>query len=194
MNMLYNKLPESVLINGISYPIHTDFRVWIRASLLLENNAKNELDRLAEIARICLKPCGGKPMPELGELVSALIDFLLLGEQPRKPRQLTKKAAKKNNDIYSFEYDDKYIYAAFYGQYGIDLTSAHLHWWVFKALFDGLCGEHKFCRITEYRATDVSKIKDSKQRAYIRKMQNMYRLPDNRTQAEKDADIADALS
>lgn len=190
MNILCDKLPEVIWIDGVSYPIKTDFRVWIKASLIFENNTKNEFDRLAEIAQLCLKPCSGKRMPNLGELLSALFDFLLCGENPKKTPA---KVKKKKNDIYSYEYDDKYIYAAFYGQYGIDLTSANMHWWVFKALFDGLYGENKFCRIIEYRATDAAKIKDSKQRAYIRKMQNIYRLPDNRTQAEKDADIAEAL-
>lgn len=190
MNILTDRLPESITVCRTHYPIHTDFRVWIKAAILLESNQKNGLELLAELFSLCIKPCQNKTLPQLEQLTEAILNFYLCGKKLEKS---TLKSNKKNVSIFSYEYDANYIYAAFYSQYGIDLTSVNMHWWKFKALFDGLCGEHKFCNIVGYRSADISKIKDKVQRAHIRKMQNFYRLPDNRTQAEKDADIANAF-
>lgn len=194
MNILYEKLPENITVNGVSYPIYTDFRTWIKVALILEHSTDLNVDVLADIIKICLKKHVKESICDPVAIISELFVFYLCGENAKNTQKATSKQKKQQKNIYSYEHDSKYIYSAFYTQYNIDLTVANMHWWTFKALFDGLCGEHKFCRIVEYRSTDLSKIKDSSQRAHIRKMQSIYRLPDNRTQAEKDADIAAALS
>ena len=37
MNILYERFPESVAVNGKDYPVVTDFREWIRFSELVED-------------------------------------------------------------------------------------------------------------------------------------------------------------
>ena len=54
-------------------------------------------------------------------------------------------ATNRRTQIYSFEHDAPYIYAAFLEQYGIDLTQENdLHWWRFKAMFDSLSEKTQF--------------------------------------------------
>ena len=68
-----------------------------------------------------------------------------------------------------------------------------MHWWKFRALFNGLNENVMFSKITGYRSMNTDKIKDKEQREYYEKMKRMYALPDNRTIEEKESDFANAL-
>ena len=183
MSILTDTLPKSLTICGKDCPIRYDFKTWLKFSSLI---GAKELD--ARTTAAILDLVFGYLPPNLNEAFYEILKFY----SPKKNR-----AADKTNErakrIFDYEYDAELIYAAFMAQYGIDLRTASLHWWEFKALFDGLCGEHKLCKIMEYRSADLSKIKDNSHRAYIRRMQRIYALPDNRSEEEKDADIARAL-
>jgi hypothetical protein len=104
------------------------------------------------------------------------------------------KSSENYKQIYSFEYDAEYIFSAFLSQYNIDLNSIkYMHWWKFRALFTGLNEDHLFSKIMSYRAMDLSKIKDKEQRKYYRKLKLKYRLPDTRSDREKERDFANIL-
>ena len=60
--------------------------------------------------------------------------------------------SKSRNQIYNYDYDDEYIYGAFYEQYGIDLSYDKVHWWKFKALLKSLKDDTEFVKIKSYRA------------------------------------------
>lgn len=79
--------------------------------------------------------------------------------------------------VYDFETDAPLIYAAFFTQYGIDLSLADMHWHQFLYLFYGLNEEHKIFKIIQYRTMDLSLIKNQEQKKFYRKMKRMYRLP-----------------
>ena len=88
--------------------------------------------------------------------------------------------------MYSFEYDDGMIFAAFYDQYGIDLNDIeYLHWWKFKAMFDALKADNEIVKIMSYRATDLSTIKDKHERSRIARLQAIYAIPNNMSFDEK---------
>lgn len=96
--------------------------------------------------------------------------------------------------IYSYEFDDEYIYDAFKDQYSIDLNSTrYLHWWKFKAMFKGLKEDNEIVKIMGYRALDLSKIRDKEEKARYKKLKKIYALPDMRTQEQKEADFGMAL-
>ena len=79
-------------------------------------------------------------------------------------------------------------------QYKIDLNSIeYMHWWKFKALFEGLTENTQIVKIMGYRAMDLSKIKDKEEKKRYKKLQREYALPDDRTEEEKERDFADAL-
>lgn len=95
------------------------------------------------------------------------------------------------NQIYSYEFDDTYIYSAFLQQYHIDLQEVeYMHWWKFKALFDGLSEETEIVKIMGYRSINLSQIKDMERRNFYKKMKKLYALPDMRTQEEKEVEFA----
>ena len=103
------------------------------------------------------------------------------------------KKERKRKQIYSFEQDDFLIYSAFMEQYHIDLNEANLHWWKFKAMFDGLNDDILFSKVMGYRSIDLSKIEDKKQREHYAKLQKHWALVDSRSVEEKESDFANAL-
>lgn len=80
-------------------------------------------------------------------------------------------------------------------QYNIDLQDAvSLHWWKFKAMFQGLNDNNEIVKIMGYRALNLNDIKDKQQKAHYRKLKNLYKLPDNRTEEEKERMVVDAFA
>lgn len=86
------------------------------------------------------------------------------------------------------------IYTAFKTQYNIDLEEIEfLHWWKFKAMFNGLKSDNKIVEIMGYRAIDLSKIKDKEEKKRYKELKRIYALPDMRTQEQKESDFACAF-
>lgn len=99
-----------------------------------------------------------------------------------------KKREKRNGEngrkVLSFSYDAPYIYAAILSQYGVDLVRENPHWFLFRAMFDGLSEDHKICKIMQYRATRLSDLRDKSMRAFYKAMKRKYQLPEFRTPEE----------
>ena len=188
MNILTEPLADYVEIGGVRYAVQTDFKNWIRIGSLMRCPDAENGAHLAEALGLCY--VRGSLPPSLEDAVFAMLRFYIGEEEGQAARQ----GRAKCTAVYDFEYDAEYIFAAFWAQYGLDLTKCRLHWHAFRALFLGLCGEHKICRMMEYRGADLSQIKNKEQKSFYRKMQRLYRLPDMRTQAQREADMMAAFS
>jgi len=78
-------------------------------------------------------------------------------------------------------------------QYKIDLNYTNMHWWKFKALFQGLSDNTLMVKIMGYRSIDLGKIKDKEEKARYKKLKKIYALPDMRTVEQKEADFNKAF-
>lgn len=81
----------------------------------------------------------------------------------------------EHSPAYSFVEDSEAIIAAFQKEYGIDLTTAKMHWWRFSALLNGLLS-HSFSERVQYRVCKPEEIKSKDIRARYRKMKEEYAL------------------
>ena len=109
-------------------------------------------------------------------------------------KKVSKNEEARAKQIYSYEFDDEYIYSAFMEQYRIDLNDIkYLHWWKFKALSNSLNENTQFVKIMGYRAMNIAKIKDKEMKNHYKKMQKIYALPDMRSEEEKEIDFANSL-
>lgn len=73
-------------------------------------------------------------------------------------------------------------------QYHIDLNEIeYMHWWKFQALFRSLEDHNKIVEIMGYRAVDLGKIENKKERERIAKMKSIYALPQSYTFEDKVA-------
>lgn len=150
MNMFY-RLPYFVKIKYIKYAIRTDFRIFAQYEEEMQDN--HEENRNKAIAKVL-----SRFYPAFSEIIDnnlveeAIKKFIWFYECGRKDYHKSKKGnSSKREEIYSFNYDDEYIYSAFLEKYRIDLSYEKIHWWKFQALLKGL-GECEFTKIKGYRA------------------------------------------
>ena len=76
---------------------------------------------------------------------------------------------------YAFGVDAAVIISAFQKEYGIDLTTVHLHWWRFSALLEGLIS-CSFAERVSYRQCDPAEIKAKDMRNRYAKLKRRFAL------------------
>ena len=190
MNILIDKLPSTLKVGGNFYKINSDFRTSILFELMMQDRSLSNQEKLIAAIELYYKEIP----QDLGEAINQIVWFYKCGKE-EKVKEDSSNGSSTQKQIYSYEYDAEYIYSAFLSQYRIDLQDAEdLHWWKFKAMFQGLNDNNEIIKIMGYRALDLNEIKDKKQKAHYRKLKNLYKLPDNRTEAEKEQMVADAFA
>ena len=140
MSILTDRLPDTVVIAGKECPIQTDFRIWLRFTGLAEDGRLSTPDKITQIIRLVY----GYLPPKLDGALSALMEFYSADSGKKRNAQGGTAGQKR---IFDYEADAEYIYAAFLQQYGIDLCTAALHWFQFKALFSALEESTLFVKI-----------------------------------------------
>ena len=193
MNILIDLLPEHVEIDGKKYAINTDFRISILFELLMQDRTILDSEKI-DIALNLYYP----EIPhDLVQAVDKMLWFYRCGkdDEDDSVKNGSPAGSGRTSMIYSFEHDAEYIYSAFLDQYGIDLQDIeHLHWWKFRALFKGLKEDNLICKIMGYRSIEITNDMSDSEKKYYRKMKQIYALPDNRTQEEKERDFINAIA
>lgn len=188
MNILVDLVPTTVNIYNKEYEINSDFRTSILFELLMQDNSVGEEEKILFALQLYY-PVVPK---NTNEAVEQILWFYRCGKNISKSKGSGK--GKSVTQIYSFDYDDDYIYSAFLDQYGVDLQDIdYLHWWKFKAMFKALKDDNEIVKIMGYRSTDLSKIKDKEQKAYYKKMKELYKIPISKDEEDKLKEIEEAL-
>jgi hypothetical protein len=199
MNLLLDKLSTILQQRIGNVEFNTDFRTGILFEMLMQDkNLKKEAKVIQAIRLFYPKP---EQITDLEKAVENIIWFYTCGKSefdktPKDNKKSNKKIVKKQQEdkIYDYDYDDGYIYSAFIQQYNIDLQKIdYLHWWEFKSMFNSLNKDTKIVEIMGYRAIDLGKIKDKEEKARYKKLKKIYKLPDMRTEAQKEADFGSAF-
>lgn len=183
MSILTEALPDYIEVRGKRCQINTDFRVWLEFSEIINKDIR-ETEKLFKMFNLIFDELP----PNLYDGISALMKFY--SHTPPKAKR-EEKAINKN--YFDFEYDANLIYSAFLQQYKIDLCQVNMHWWTFKALLGSLSEDTHFMKAVQFRSMDISKIKDKEQKRYYQKMKALYKLPDNRSEQQKEQHINDVM-
>lgn len=184
MNLLIHKLPTE--IEGMA--INTDYKVSILFELLMQDRKVPKQLKLMKALQMYYPNL--QQITNVEKAIQNMMWFYKCGKEIQSSNKGS-SGNNKNNQIYSYEYDDKYIYSAFLQQYKIDLQETkYMHWWKFKALFDGLNEDTEIVKIMRYRSVNLTQIKDTEKRNYYKKMKRLYGIPDMRTQEEKEEEFA----
>ncbi len=173
MSMLTEPLPEFVCVGGQLFQVVTDFRHWLE----FETNIMDKSIHPVELVNISIDSLYVDPPKDGSQerraaLFNSLIRFYRCGRPEKAARRSSESSSAR---AYDFEQDAALIMAAFQQAYGIDLTTAKIHWWRFRALFEALPDSCRICKIMEYRTADTSDMPD-KTKAFYEKMQEKYRL------------------
>lgn len=154
---MFRKLPYFVILQEKKYRINVDFRNMISFENILQDKSVSKTEKieyglrhfypaffsLENYQKLLYNPQLYK------EACDKLIWFYKCG---RDDYHRMENGKGSNKQIYSYNYDDEYIYGAFYEQYGIDLSYDIVHWWKFKALLKSLKDDTEFVKIKGYRA------------------------------------------
>lgn len=176
MNLLIDIVPTYVEIDNKKYKINTDFRTSILFELLIQDNSIEEKEKIIRALELYYPV-----IPEnIEEAIEKILWFYKCGKEFQYGDSKSKNSSKAKREIeYSFEYDDEYIYAAFLDQYNIDLQDIdYLHWWKFRAMFKSLKEDNLIIKMMGYRSINLSEITDKEQRKQIKKMKELYKLPE----------------
>lgn len=95
---------------------------------------------------------------------------------------------KSSEPDFDFDFDARYLFAAFMQAYKIDLIEQQgkLHWIKFVALLNALPEDTMFRQIRQIRSTDLSKIKDKDYRKQIKRQQQAFALPNTNVEEVDD--------
>lgn len=156
-NLAQDAPPTEITVEGVSYEIKFDFRVWIDVlkqmrGLIPMPNSLDQAMRNAEILQSVETAIFGKVIPHpAAEVLPKLIEFSQ--GYPEAPAEGGNGGAQ----TYSFEWDLNFIIIAIMNQFGIDLTwrrTEPFHWWEFLLYFRALSGSHYILRLMEIRGYD----------------------------------------
>lgn len=185
MNLLIEKLPDALEIQGQKYKIDTDFRQWLKVNEVIQ---ERDVVSLLEVLDGMFKeevPINSED--GFQDLVDQLAFFLSCGE----PRETSN--VKVDKIVFSYDYDSDYIISAFQEFYNIDLlTVESMHWFKFNMLLQTMSGDSELKERIRIRSMNPSEIKDGKQRRQIISLQQKIRIQGKKAELT-DGDIGDAL-
>lgn len=193
--LLVDPLPETVEIQGEQVPIRTDFRISILFELAMLDP---ELSREQKLES-ALKLYYYEPPADIEEALERAAAFYKCEAAPSgaagSAGHSGNGSAGSVRQAYDFLADDRYLYAAFLQQYGIDLTAASLHWWQFRALFQSLSQETMLMKIMGWREMKIDPKASPEEKARLRKLKEAYALPSrkSRSDQEKQSEIMQVL-
>lgn len=198
MNLLIDRPPETVLIKGTEYEINSDFRTSVLFELLIQDEDVSKVDKVVKAIELYFPVIPGE---EVQDIFNAIMWFYCCGRTDKEQKLMREKSEESEENeqekverVYSFDYDDEYIYSAFLQQYGINLvTIKHLHWWEFRAMFKGLNHSCEFVKIIGYRTTKITSEMSQTEKAFLRKMQSIHALPVSEREKEETETLARAL-
>lgn len=175
MSILTRGLPEFVVCRGEKYGVETDFRAWID---FYERASERDIPGMLKVYR--------RLPPSLEEALELAAKFGKGGTPPYGEN-------RKGRPLLDYEADAALIYAAFMGEYGIDLCREKLHWYKFCALLAGIGEECALSKIMALRDINPAEQADSGRRRELRRLQRLYACPDRRSIRERDAEAIEAL-
>ena len=180
---MIDRLPTTVEIDGKDYPIRSNFYIGIK----MDNMIHDPEVKGYELITRALSLYYTEIPHNLEQALEKLIWFYACGEPT--------ESNEKSERAYSFEVDDRLIYAAFLDQYGIDLCEIkYLHWWKFMGLFEGLREDHRIVQIMGYRLKKIDRKMPKAERDFYADMKRRYALETTKkriTLAERDKQMKD---
>ena len=188
MNIITDRLPETVDLGGKKYPIKTDFKVWLRFHGIITDTNKSPAEKFTDAVLCCFDSQKCKKLPDSYEETMSVLFSFFAGE----PKE--KKAVKSEEKVFDFTQDSEYIFVSFLAEYGIDLSESSMHWYKFLALLGGLSEDSQLKKAIAWRSVNLADIDDPKKRSLYRKMKEFYSLKKSGNFALNENDFAEKLS
>lgn len=161
----FQALPETVEVGGRAVKVDTDFRVGVAIE---QESTALEPDIVSLLNAFYLENI---PRP-VEEAVKRMIEFYSYQDGGGEKNEESGKPSKR---AYDFTQDADALLSSFLDSYGLDLSTAKIHWWTFKRLLCNLPPDTPFMRRMYYRTADTKKMSKS-ERKHVEKMRRLYAL------------------
>lgn len=196
LSLLTNSLPSAVEVGGISIPIETDWRVWLKIWQVKESTEEPWKRTFAILYLAYGDPSSlaiaSENVEEALDKALQFLDRSLGSNLPPRP-ETRRERELKNKRLFDWEHDAHRIVADFEREYAIDLTkeSTKMHWWRFMALFNGLSDTSATMDAISIRAADLdAKGMSKEQKKHLRERKAALMLPArNREEAAQNREL-----
>lgn len=165
MDLTKAVLPDSIMVSGKAYKIHTGHPWWFRFAEILDQEVKY----LADFDYLYIDE-----IPEDRQAgIDALSDFFM------EKKEIPRSDGEGGPRIADYKIDADYIYAGVLQCYGIDLMEKEYHWHKVRAMIIGLTGT-RFNDIMSFRsAKPGDKVYD--------KLRRTWALPEKVSESDREA-------
>lgn len=191
MSTLTNSFPASVIVNGVEYSIHADFRTVLRCFEIQGQKQELSESELLDMLKLFYNT---NQLTATEDHVNKMFWFFSCGREKEKKKFPRKIAGINDKQPFDFKEDADLIYAGFMQQYGIDLQESNMHWWKFMILLENLGSGTRLQKVMEYRTVDTNnKDMSKKEKDFYKAMQRYYGLDRIPEKSEKIKRIEEAL-
>lgn len=181
MNILVDKFPTKVRIEGHTYELNTDFRNCLKIMFAFQDDELTVNEQVSVMLNLLYKTVPGN----LEKAYLYAMRFL----NCETGQDTEKRASERFTEtcLYSWEKDAKYIYSAIKQAHGVDLeTVEHLHWWKFVYMFLDLNKDCQFYFILNMREKKRKGKLTKEEREWCNKHKDIIALPVKLTAEEKE--------
>lgn len=174
--MISYDLPESVEVDGVTYPIRTDYRAALDILTALNDPELEPWDKVSVLCQIFYP----EETPEnIDDAIRRCLWFLGGGEEAKEEKQ-------KKPKLMDWEQDFQWISAPITKALGRDIRSVKMHWWTFLSYYYEI-GECNFANIVNIRRKLQKGQKlDKTEQEYYRNNRDTVDLKNRYTQEEDD--------
>lgn len=164
-NVLLDRPPETVEVNGRSYPVASDYRVALAYFRLMGGDDDDQDKALFSLSLFFGSEMAPDDIPELQKYIG----WFLRRGRDEEPQD--KKAR-----VFDMLEDSGRVFAAFYQIYKINLRTARVHWWVFCELLEGLPKGTHLSDVIEIRGKKFEKWMKPADRNELQQIKDRYRI------------------
>lgn len=200
MFKLNDPLNDYVTINDEEHPIYMAFDNVMSALETFDDKELSESDRLYIFLGVMLhdydqeliSALDFETQVDVGKQIIDQINSEPIENQPVDLEGNPMPQPKRDGEqLVSFLFDAKYIYAAFMQAYGIDLIEQQgsLHWSKFSALLNALPDNTLMRQIIDIRKTDLNEINDKDEKKRIKKLKQQFSLEGKGSPDEEGGDM-----
>lgn len=163
---MFNVMLDELPADWHGYPIDISFRTGIQIMQCLQDEEYEENERIYQALSLLFY---SDEMPLLEEAMQGLEWYLSEYNHDNHKKEKSKVLA------FDFDVDQWRIYTAFLKQYGIDLNTVQMHWFVFMGLLTNL-EECSFTRVVDIRCRKLDAKMQQKERKTIMEAKKIYSL------------------
>ncbi len=165
-NVMLDRLPTEYK----GYPINSDFRIGVQMFQALSDNGLTDMEKISISCALLFDVENAAEYPDMATMQEG-VQWFLSGWYTDNPIK-SKEEQKKDVD---YDVDQWRIFSAFLTQFGINLNTVDMHFWVFMGLLSTL-EECAFTRVVDIRTKKIDPKMKPSDKKMLKEVKERYAL------------------